>query len=102
MSEDSFLEEVLTFAQAAEALHIKPRTLYNWIHNAGIIPVAVNKKTKGLTRTQIQQIAVLKGLLVTEGSAISREEWAALLQRMTQLESQVEALKELVTKLTNQ
>lgn len=83
-------EDVLPLTQVREQLHIKQRTLYGWLHEAGIEAIMVDGKNKGITLTQFNQLAFAHGRI--PHAAISAADWAALLERIARLEQQVAAL----------
>lgn len=83
MTEESSAH-AFTLEQAAKTLDIKPRTLYNWLHEAHITPLHLDQKTKGITQAQIEELARLHGRLLPG---------ADLAERVRQLEERVQQLE---------
>lgn len=77
-------EPPFTLEQAAVTLGIKQRTLYNWLHLAQITPLQLDKKTKGITQAQIEELARLHGRL--RPGADLAEQVRQLEERVSQLE----------------
>jgi transposase-like protein len=77
-------EQIVTLEQAAVTLDIKPRTLYNWLREAQITPLQFDKKTKGITQAQLEELARLHGRLLPG---------ADLAERVRQLEERVQQLE---------
>ena len=90
MAREEHEEEVLPLLKVAEDLHIKRRTLYGWLHDAGITPRQADGKNKGISRAEYNQLAYLHGRM--PHAAISAADWAALLQRVATLEERVAQL----------
>lgn len=87
MPEFSPSEELIPLAQAAERLHIKLRALYTWIHAAGMIPRQIDKKAKGLTAAQIEELAR------THGRILQTSETAQIHARLQAVERRLQALE---------
>lgn len=90
MAREEHEEDILPLLKVAEDLHIKRRTLYGWLHDAGITPRQADGKNKGITRAEYNQLAYLHGRM--PHAPISAADWATLLQRVSRLEEQVAKL----------
>ena len=82
-----FEKELVPLAQAAERLHIKLRALYTWIHEAGMTPIQINKKAKGLTQAQIEELARAHGRI------LQTVEMAEVLARLQAVERRLQAIE---------